>query len=288
MIFVAKPIALCVDSACDLSDELLEKYKVNVMSLHLNLDGKTYLDGDDLTPDDMYRVYAEKGILPTTAAANMEEYKDYVRPFIEAGNDVIYITLGSGLSTTYNNCRMAAEETPGMYVIDSRSLSTGFGLVVIETAERIAAGMPAQQIVDEVQALTSRVEASFVLDNLEFLHKGGRCSTVALLGANVLKIKPCIEVNPADGTMTVGKKYRGTLDAVLRQYVADRLNGRDDLDTRRIFITNSGISDERVQMVYDAVKQYAQFDETLFTRAGCIISSHCGPNTLGILFLRKE
>ena len=200
---------------------------------------------------------------------------------------MLCITLGSGLSTTFNSFRLAAMETEGLYVIDSNNLSTGFGHVVMAAGDRIAAGMPVEQIVDEVQALTQKVEASFIVDNLEFLHKGGRCSAVAMLGANVLKLKPCIEVSTEGGKMGVSKKYRGTLERVLEEYVADRLNGREDIVTDRIFITHSGISEERIAVVKAAIEKHMQFDEIYITRAGCTISSHCGPNTLGILFVRK-
>lgn len=284
---MAKPIVLCADSTCDLSPELIEKYHVHIKPLHIILEDKSHDDGVDITPDQIYDIYREKKILPTTSAVNVEEYKEMARPFIEAGNDVIHINLGSGISTSHNSCRIAAEETPGLYCIDSGNLSTGMGLVVIAAAERIAAGMPVEQIVSEVQEFTHHVEASFVIDTLEFLHKGGRCSTLAMLGANLLKLKPCIEVNNADSSMTVGKKYRGTLDKALLDYVKDRLEGRTDIRTERIFITHSGISDERVEMVKKAIQQYQHFDEILVTRAGCTVSSHCGPNTLGILFVRK-
>ena len=284
---MAKPIVLCADSTCDLGTELIERYNVKISPMHVHLGDEMYADGVDITPDDIYAVYREKKMLPTTSATNMEEYKDFVNPFIEAGNDVLYISLGSGISTTYNSARLAAEETPGMYVINSGNLSTGMGLVVIAAAERIAAGLPIEQIVEEVNALTKKVESSFVLDTLEFLHKGGRCSTIAALGANMLKLKPCIEVDNEDSKMTVGKKYRGALEKALTEYVADRLKDRTDIDTSRIFITHSGISQERIDLVRSCVEQYQQFDEILITRAGCTISAHCGPNTLGILFVRK-
>ncbi len=284
---MAKPIVLCADSTCDLSPELIEKYQVHILPLHVNLDGNTYADGVDLTPDEIYATYREKKILPTTAATNMTEYQDFVQPFIDAGNDVIYVNLGSGISTTYNSCRLASLETPGLYAVDSGNLSTGMGHVVIAAAEGIAAGKSAEEIVAELQIFTKKVEASFVIDNLEFLHKGGRCSTVAMLGANVLKLKPCIEVNNEDSSMTVGKKYRGALEKCLEEYVRDRLEGRTDIVTDRIFITHSGISEERIALVKAAVEKYMQFDEILITRAGCTISAHCGPNTLGILFVRK-
>lgn len=284
---MAKPIILCADSTCDLSEELLEKYNVHILPLHVNLEDKTYTDGVDIGPDMIYDYYREHKVLPKTAALNMDEVLAFVTPFIEAGNDVLCVTLGSGLSTTYNSFRLAAMETDGLYVIDSNSLSTGFGHLVMAAGDRIAAGMPVEQIVEEVQALSQKVEASFIVDNLEFLHKGGRCSAVAMLGANVLKLKPCIEVSNDGGKMGVSKKYRGTLERVLEEYVADRLVGREDIRQDRIFITHSGISQERIDIVKAAVEKHMHFDNIYVTRAGCTISSHCGPNTLGILFVRK-
>ena len=284
---MAKPIILCADSTCDLSPELVERYQVKILPLHVNLEDETYSDGVDITPDDIYAVYQEKKVLPKTAALNMDEFLSFVNPYIEAGNDVICVTLGSALSTTYNSCRLAAMETEGLYAIDSNNLSTGFGHVVLAAGDRIAAGMPVEQIVTEVQEITQKIEASFIVDNLEFLHKGGRCSAVAMLGANVLKLKPCIEVSNEGGSMGVSKKYRGTLERVLEEYVADRLAGRDDIRTDRIFITHSGISQERIDIVKAAIEKHMHFDEIFVTRAGCTISSHCGPNTLGILFVRK-
>lgn len=285
---MAKPIILCADSTCDLSEELLERYNIHIFPLHIVLGDRTYQDGVDLVPDQIYQIYREKKILPKTAAINVEEYTEFARPFIKAGNDVIYVTLGSGISATYNNCRLAAEELPGMYVIDSGNLSTGMGHVVLAAAKGIEAGLPVEQIVEQTRALAHRVEASFVIDTLEFLYKGGRCSALAMLGANMLKLKPCIEVDNADSKMSVGKKYRGSLDKALEQYVKDRLEGRDDIVTDRIFITHSGIAPERVELVRREIAKYQQFDEVIETRAGCTISSHCGPNTLGILFVRKE
>lgn len=284
---MAKPIILTADSTCDLSETLLDRYQVKLYPFHILLDGQTYSDGVDLHPDDIYRVYKEKHVLPKTAAINLAEYIEFFEQFTNDGYEVIHLNLGSGLSSSHNNARMAAEELEGVYVIDSCSLSTGTGLLVIEAAERIAAGMEAAQIAEEVRALTEKVEASFVIDTLEFLHKGGRCSALARLGANLLSLKPCIEVSTENGSMGVGKKYRGTLEKALQQYVKDRLEGRTDLKTDRIFITHSGISDERIAMVKDLIGQYATFDEIHVTRAGCTISSHCGPGTLGILFLTK-
>lgn len=282
-----KPIILSADSTCDLGPQLKEKYQVHYYPFHVILDGKTYSDGVDLVPDQIYEVYRERKILPKTAAINIAEYLEFFKQWTDQGYEVIHLTLGSGLSASYNNCRLAAQELPGVYAIDSRNLSTGSGLLVLEAAERIAAGMPAAQVAKEVQELTVKVNASFVIDTLEFLYKGGRCSALQMLGANVLRLKPCIEVDNRSGSMDVGKKYRGSLDKCLEQYVKDRLEGRDDIVEKRIFITHSGISDERVALVKRLVEQYGHFGEILVTRAGCTISSHCGPNTLGVLFIEK-
>ncbi len=280
-------IILSADSTCDLGPVLKEKYDVQYYPFHVILDGRAYSDGVDLVPDQIYQVYRDQKILPKTAAINTAEYIEYFRQWTDQGYEVIHLTLGSGLSATYNNCRLAAEELPGVYPIDSRNLSTGSGLLVIEAAERIAAGMPAAQIAKEVQALTAKVNASFVIDTLEFLYKGGRCSALQMLGANMLRLKPCIEVDNTSGAMDVGKKYRGSLDHCLELYVRDRLEGRTDIVNRRIFITHSGISQERIDLVHRLVEQYGHFDEILVTRAGCTISSHCGPNTLGVLFIEQ-
>ena len=280
-------IILSADSTCDLGDELKARYDVQYYPFHVILDGQTYGDGVDLMPDDIYKVYREKKILPKTAAINTAEYVEYFKQWTDQGYEVIHLTLGSALSATSNNCRLAAQELPGVYAIDSCNLSTGSGLLVLEAADRIAAGMPAAQIAEEVRALTSHVQASFVIDTLEFLYKGGRCSALAMLGANMLQLKPCIEVNNADGSMGVGKKYRGSLDKALAQYVKDRLDGRTDIRNERIFITHSGISQERIDLVKKLVQQYGDFKEIFVTRAGCTISSHCGPNTLGVLFMTK-
>ncbi len=284
---MAKNIVLCADSTCDLGPELIERYGVHIYPLHVLVDGEPHNDGVDITPDDIYATYEEKGILPKTAAVNTAEYIDFCKPFIDAGNDVIYISLGSSLSSSHNNCRIAATELDGLYAVDSCNLSTGSGLLVIEAAERIAKGMAAADIVAELEEIKTRVSASFVINDLEFLYKGGRCSALAMFGANVLKLKPSIKVDNSCGSMGVDKKYRGSLDKALSDYVADQLKDRTDIDTRRIFITHSGIAEERIQLVKDLVEQYGSFDEILITRAGCTISAHCGPNTLGVLYITK-
>ena len=281
-------VILSADSTCDLGDELRRRYAVEYYPFHVILDDKVYDDGVNLLPDQIYEIYAKRKILPKTAAINTAEYIEYFRQWTDQGMEVVHVTLGRGLSATYNNCRLAAQELPGVHVIDSWNLSTGSGLLVIEAAERIATGMPGAQVAQEVQALTSKVHASFVIDTLEFLYKGGRCSALQMLGANVLQLKPCIEVNNEDGSMNVGKKYRGSLDKALLQYVQDKLAGAGDIKDDRVFITHSGISQQRIDMVREAVEKTGLFKEIFVTRAGCTISSHCGPNTLGVLFMTRD
>lgn len=285
---MAANIRISADSTCDLSKELVEQYNVIIRPLYVNLDDKSYQDGVDIWPDEIYANYRANKTLPKTAAVSIGEYEDFFKAQTANGETLIHFSIGSSLSASYNNARLAAEDMENVFVVDTQNLSTGSGLLVLEACDRVAAGMDAAQIVDEVQALVEKSHASFVIDTLEFLHKGGRCSALAMLGANMLQLKPCIQVdNQNGGKMDVCKKYRGSLDKALEMYVKDRLADRSDLDLKRIFITHSGISDERIEKVHEWVKQYSNFENIYVTRAGCTISSHCGPNTLGVLFMTK-
>lgn len=284
---MANKIILSADSTCDLGDELKARYQVHYYPYHIILEDKAYRDNVDITPDDLYQAYWDRKVLPKTAAIGAGEYHTHFQQWVADGYDVIHINLGSALSAAYQNCCIAAQELGHVYPIDSCSLSTGTGLLVIEAAKRIAMGMEASQIQKEVQALTAKTHASFILDTLEFMHAGGRCSSVVKLGANLLHLKPCIEVDNHNGAMNVGKKYRGDLRKVLEQYTADKLQNRDDLRLERVFITHSGINAEYIEQVKKAIRRYADFQEIHVTRASCTISSHCGPNTLGVLFLTK-
>ena len=280
-------VLITADSTCDLGETFREHYQLRYFPYHIILDNKEYSDGVDITPDDLYRAYREKKILPKTAAIGIAEYTDFFWPFVEQGFEIVHFCLGSSLSSTYQNCCIAAEDLGHVYPVDSRSLSTGMGLQVIEAAEMARTGLSAQEIQQEARKLADRSHASFILDTLEFMHAGGRCSAVAALGANLLKLKPCIEVHPEkNGAMAVGKKYRGDLHKVLVQYTKDVLN-RDDLQLDRVFITHSGIPQEYIDLVRETVIQCANFQQISITRASCTISCHCGPNTLGVLFLTK-
>lgn len=279
-------IAITSDSTCDLSRELKERYNISILPLGVTLGDKSYSDGVDITPDEIYEHHKKTGELPKTAAANMNDCIDFFKPFVDAGKAVIHFTISTEMSSTYNNSRLAAMEFDNVYVIDTKNLSTGGGLLVVAAAEMAAKGMQAEEIVEEVEKLVPCVDASFVIDNLEYLHKGGRCSALAMLGANLLKLKPCIEVK--NGAMGVGKKYRGRFADVIKSYVAERMGDGSDIDLDRVFVTHAGCSDEIVEIALNEVKKCANFKEVFLTRAGCTISSHCGADTLGVLFIRKH
>ena len=279
-------IIISSDSTCDLSAELRERYNVSIIPLGVTLGDKTYFDGVDIVPDDIYAHHTKTGELPKTTAANVGDCIDYFKPFADAGKTVIHIALSAEFSSTYNNACLAASEFENVYVVDSRNLSTGNGLLVIAAAEMAQSGMEATEIVEKLNALAPCVDASFVIDKLDYLHKGGRCSALAMLGANVLKLKPCIEVK--NGKMGVGKKYRGKYGAVLQEYVAERLADTENIDLDRVFVTHAGVDSEIVNAVVEQVKEIAPFKEVFMTRAGCTISSHCGADTLGVLFVRKS
>lgn len=277
-------ILLSADSTCDLDRELKNKYKVHEFPLHIILDGKEYKDSVDITPEDIYKKYYENKLLPKTAAVNVAEYISHFTPWVEQGYEVIHISLGSALSSSYQNCCLAADELGHVHVIDSCNLSTGTGLLVVAAGKMIKSGMNADEIVSCLKKHTGKCHASFILDSLTFLHAGGRCSSIAALGANVLKLKPCIQVDNTNGSMGVGKKYRGALDKVLVKYVKDELSKYSDINTDLLFITHSGIPQNYIDLVRKTVEETMPFREIHITKASCTISSHCGPNTLGILF----
>ena len=286
---MSRPVILCADSTCDLSEALAERNNVRLYPLHVVLEEKTYRDGIDLSTDDIVRIYKEKKVLPHTAAVNVQEYTEFFGAFVNSGCDVVHISLGYGLSSSYQNACLAADEFEGrVFVVNSGSLSTGSGHLALEAAARIEKGMPAAQIADELNALREKVSASFILDTLEFLYKGGRCSALSMMGANLLKLKPCIRVNTEDGTMSPAKKYRGSLDKCLEEYVRDELEGRDDIRLDKIFVTHSPMdSQETVDKVVALVKSLHPFENVYVTTAGCAIGAHCGPNCLGVLYMTK-
>ncbi len=285
-------IVLSADTPCDIGEALKTRYQVSLYPLHIILDEKQYTDGLDITSAQLYDAWWKHKLLPRTAAINPEEYQSYFSSFLEQGYDVIHISLGSGISSSHANAQIAAntlKSTGNVFVIDSCSLSTGFGLLVCEAGERIQSGMPAKQIVEEVSALTQDTRASFILDTLEFMRAGGRCSSIAQIGAALMNLKPTIIVkNDRQGSMIVGKKYMGKLAPSLMKYVDDQLKDRTDLVLDRVFVTHSGMDDPSIiEKVVARIQELQPFREVFVTQASCTISCHCGPNTLGVLFLTK-
>lgn len=279
-------IKISADSTCDLSRELIEKNDINIVPLHVVKDEKEYSDGVDIMPKDIFDHVANGGDLVSTAAVSVGEYEEHFAKFANEYDAVIHINIGSGFSCTHQNACEAAKSFDNVYVVDSQNLSTGHGHVVLEAVRLAKEGKEPEKIVEELNDIAPRVETSFILDRLDYMRKGGRCSTITYLGANMLKIKPCIEV--VGGRMKVGKKYRGSWANVLKEYVKDRLKDRDDIIEDKIFITYTTATPEALEGVYTNVKDLANFENIYETTAGCTVSAHCGPYCLGILFIRKK
>lgn len=279
-------IKISADSTCDLTKEIVEDLDITIIPLGVVVDGECFHDGVDITPAQLFDYVEKEKKQCSTTAVNVFEYKTYFEDALKTYEAVIHICISAEFSTSYANAVAAAEELENVYIVDSRNLSTGSGHLVLDAVEMAKKGIPAQEIVDTLNETAKRVEASFVIDRLDYLRRGGRCSAMAAFGGALLNIKPSIEV--VDGKMTVGKKYTGTFEKCLRRYVKERLNGREDIDTSRIFITHTLCDDGIPEMVCKTMEEYMHFDEVIETIAGCTVSNHCGPNTLGILFKRKQ
>ena len=278
-------IKITADSTCDLSPELIQKYDVAIFPLYVVKGGQHYRDGIEIKPDDIYAHVAETGEMCTTAALSIGDYIEYFKELSSKYDAVIHINISQGFSCCYQNACLAAQEFDNVYVVDSRNLSTGHGHVVIEAYELAQQGIAPQEICERLQEFTERVDASFILDRLDYLAKGGRCSAVAAFGANLLKLKVCIEVK--DGSMGAGKKYRGPYEKCMVEYITERLRDIDNLRTDRIFVTHSGMSDELIKKAVETVKKCGKFENIYVTRAGCTVSNHCGENTMGVLYIHK-
>lgn len=282
---MSEKILIASDSTSDLNAELIEKYGIKILPLGVTLGDKTYTDGVDVDPDMIYANYEKTGQLPKTSAVNIADFEDFFEKYTAEGYSIVVFTISSEMSSTYHNAHLAAESFENVYVVDARNLSTGGGLLVLTAAEMAEKGCGAKEIYDECTRLTDYVDASFIIDSLEFLHKGGRCSALAALGANLLQLKPCIVVK--GGKMGVSKKYRGRFGVVLPQYVAERLGDASNVNIDKIFVTHAGCDPEIINSCVAKVKEIAPEANVMITRAGCTISSHCGRNTLGVLFIRK-
>ena len=278
-------VKITADSTCDLPPEIVDRYGIGIIPLYIIKDDKAYKDSLEITAGDIFS-YVESGAGMTHSnAVNIYEYQEYFTTWRNDFDALIHISISNHFSACYQNAKLAAEDISGVYVVNSLNLSTGSGHIVMDAAIMAQRGMSPNGIIEELGYLTSKVEASFVIGTLKYLHKGGRCSGLTALGANLLKLNPCIEV--IDGKMEVGKKYRGAFDKVILQYVDDKLSGRTDIDSRRVFVTYPpGTSAGLVGEVVERIKMYRDFDEIICCDAGCVISNHCGPVCIGILFYR--
>lgn len=282
-------IRIFTDSTADLSKELLERYNITVVPLHICLFDKEYRDGLEITPEEIYKWADENNTTPKTSAISPEDCEKLFKPVIDAGDEIIIFSISSQMSTTNNVMKLVAANLNAedkISVIDSENLSTGIGLLVIEAAVLASRGESRADIVRRIEELRPMVRASFVVDTLVYLHRGGRCSSVAAMMGGMLKLHPRIVVK--NGAMLADKKYRGKISTVIMDYAKDleplMLNSYKD----RVFITHSGASDEDVNKVKAYLESLDYFKEIHITRAGGVVSSHCGPGTLGVLFIAKD
>ncbi len=278
-------VRITADSTCDLSPELIRKYGISIAPLSVIIDGQVFHDGVDVTPRDIFRA-VDAGKSVRTAAVNTYEYREFFTEQLKTCDQVVHVCISSEFSTCYSDAMEAARQMENVFIVDSRNLSTGSGLLVMEGTEMIANGMDGKKIAESLQARTDLVDASFVVHSIDYLRRGGRCSGLEALGAKMLHIRPSIVVK--DGKMHPGEKYRGRYEHYLKHYIDDALENDGTIDFTRAFITHSPSEEGMVRFAIDTVKSYGLFKEVLETMAGCTVCTHCGPDTLGILFMRKR
>ena len=282
-------VKIVADSTCDLSEEIVEQYDIAIVPLHIVLDGKEYRDGEELHPDEIYQWVEDTGKMPKTSAAGMEDILDVLEPILEEENEAVVFCISETMSTTVNVFRMAVEGLGAedrITVINSENVSAGIGHLVIEAAIMAKEGKSRIEILERIDELKLLVCSGFVVDTLSYLQKGGRCSSVSALTGGILNIHPKIVVK--DGSLTASKKYRGKMSKVISEYLkdieADLLSAKPD----RVFLMHSGCIQENVDMVYEYLEGLNYFKEIIVIRAGGVISSHCGPGTMGVLFIKGE
>lgn len=283
-----KDIAITTDSTCDLPQRFIDENDITVVPLTVLLGDTVYRDGVDIKPDDVYSFVEKTGKLPKTSAVTPAEYFEVFKQLTDEGKKVVHIGFSSGLSSSFQNACVAASEFDSVFCVDSKTLCTAQGLLVLKACDYRAKGMDAKKIADRVTKLVPKVSATFVLDGLEYLHKGGRCSSVARFGANVLGIKPSIAVDNQTGKLEVSKKYRGKIELVYKQYIADRMNEIKRIQPDRVVIAESGgVSSQTIAFAKGVIEGKDKFNQVIVADAGCTISSHCGPKTFAIFYIKK-
>lgn len=278
-------IKITTDSTCDLPAKLLEEYDITVTPLGIVMGDGLYRDGVDISIADIAAHVDAGGEITTTSAVSIGEYHDLFSGLLQRYDTVIHINLGAEFSCCHQNAKLAAMDLSGVYVVDSANLTVGIGALAVAAARAAQAGKSVQEIVDMLEDLKTRAEVSFVLDRLDYMKKGGRCSTVMALGANLLKLHPCIEV--VNGRMSVTKKYRGSMQKVVSDFYHDRLDGREDIDLSQVWLVDTAFTPELPGLTREIVKADGRFAEVFESKAGCTIFSHCGPETVGLVFFRK-
>lgn len=281
-----KKVSIITDSTSDLSKELLEQHDITVFPLHIHLGNKEYADGIDITPEEIYQWSEENGETPKTSALSLYDAKEYVKKALEKSEEVICFCISEEMSSCCSVMHMAVMELEAedkVFVVDSKNLSTGIGLQILEAAELAEKGFSAGEIVEKIKAMQPQVRSSFVVDSLTFLHRGGRCSGVAALAGNTLKLHPCIFV--LDGKMQAGKKYRGKMEKVILNYVEDIKQELALAKKEHVFITHSGCDAGLIEVLKKELEELDHFKNIHVTQAGGVIASHCGPGTLGVLYV---
>lgn len=273
------------DSTCDLPKSLLEANDIGICPIAILLGLDEYHDTVDVDAEKVIAYVKETGTLPKTAATSIGAYKEYFEQYTKDGYTVIHFCISSNSSSCYNNASMAAKEVPNVHVVDSLSLSTGQGIQILKAIKLREQGLSASQIVNEIEACRDKVQISFVVDKLDFLHKGGRCSSTAAVFSKILKIHPSIVMK--DGSLGVDKKYMGNLIRACSQYVKDVADANKNYDDSICFVTHSPSDEAVINAVKEKVGEYFNFSQVVDAPAGSTVTSHCGYNTIGIIFYNK-
>ena len=280
-----RKVKIVADSTCDLNSDLLKRYQIEVIPLNVNLGDKSCFDGVDVHTPDLFEYYKQTGKLPTTSAPTPAYYEDFYQKWTDEGWEVVHFSISADLTVTPNIAKMAAEKFNNIFPIDSRNVSSGMGILAIKAAELRDDGLTAKEIAEKVGTMTDKVRTTCVISTLLYMYKGGRCSGIAALGANLLNLKPCIDVK--DGKMGVTKKYRGNLETVLCQMVEDKLKGADNIDLSRLMIIHYDVKDSTIEAVIAKIREYQDFQDIFINKCGCSVSVHCGPGTLGMIYMVK-
>lgn len=281
-----KKIKLFADSTCDLTDEILEKYDISMIPLYVHFNEDTFKDREEINTTELYQRVVEYDTLPTTAAPSPGDFYNAFKPFVDEGREILFIGISSLISSTVQNAIIAKNdlEAANIEIVDTYNLSTGEGLILLKAADYIKEGLSLQEIGEKLRSFTPKLQTSFVVDTLDYLHKGGRCSAIQLFFSSVLKIRPIIKIK--EGKMEVGEKVHGKMKKALDLMIEDVLSRKGRIDSKRIFLTHS-MAQDSVDYVKAALEKELDNPEIIVTETGCVVASHCGKGTLGVLYMEE-